>query len=154
MLTFFFTLARFSLAPVGLSSRSRVQGTQGGRLYTTAQVLVPSRLRVACFGRSKSQDPASNHGIAFRGARAEQDNRKPTCQRFCSTAVKSSLLCGSHGRRAVSRQVCVDHSTAYACLLCAMIRVRVFRCVRVCVLVCWNPTFQLFVFVALVAAAV
>ena len=39
------------------------------------------------------------------------------------TAVKS-LLCGSHGTRAVARQVCVDHyyacaDIAFACLFCA-----------------------------------
>ena len=28
-------------------------------------------------------------GVAFRGARAEQDNGKATCQLFCSTAVKA-----------------------------------------------------------------
>ena len=61
---------------------------------------------------------------------------------------KSSLLGGSHGTRAVAHQVCVDNyyacvDIAYACLLCAMTRVRVCRCVQVCVLVCWNPTFQL-----------
>ena len=37
------TLARFSPAPVGLFSRSRLRGTQGGRLHTTAQVLGPGR---------------------------------------------------------------------------------------------------------------
>ena len=52
-----------------------------------------------------------------------------------------------------SYKACVD--IAYACLLCAMIRVRVCKCVRVCVLVCWNPKFHLFVrFALLVAAAV
>ena len=38
------------------------------------------------------QVAASNHGVAFRGARAEQDNGKPTCQLFCSTAVKTFHL--------------------------------------------------------------
>ena len=39
--------------------------------------------------------------------------------------------------------------------VCAMIRFRVCRCMRVCVLACWNPTFQLLVFgfALLVAAA-
>ena len=56
-------------------------------------------------------------GCAFRGARDEQDNGKPTRQRW------SSLLCGSHGTRAAAHQVCVDHYyacvvIAYACLFC------------------------------------
>ena len=83
----FGTFARFSPAPVGLFSRSRLRGTQWGRLYTTAQVWVPGVLRGACFGRSKSRNLASNHGVAFRGAGAEQDNGKPT-----ATAVKRSNL--------------------------------------------------------------
>ena len=33
---------------------------------------------------------ASNHGVAFRRARAEQDNGKSTYQRFCSTAVEAA----------------------------------------------------------------
>ena len=41
--------------------------------------------------------------------------------------------------------MCLDF--AYACLCC------VCRCVRVCVFVCWNPRFQLFVIFALLAAA-
>ena len=60
-------------------------------MYTTAQVWVPGGLRGACSGRSKSRNLASDHGVvAFRGARAEQDNGKPACQLFCSTAVKGS----------------------------------------------------------------
>ena len=36
---------------------------------------------------------------------------------------------------------------AYACMFCVChIRVRVCRCVRVCLLACWNATFQFFVF--------
>ena len=82
-----FTFARFSPAPVGLFSRSRLRGTQGVRLYTTTQVWVPGGLCGAYSGRSNPRNLASNHGVALRGARAEQDNGKPTCQLFCSTAV-------------------------------------------------------------------
>ena len=99
---------------------------------------------------------ASSRGVTFRGDRAEQSNGKPICQLFCSTAVKKlSTLCGSHGTRAVVHQVCVDTSmhvwtsrTYYACLccVCAMIRVRVCKCERVCVFVCWNPTFMFLFF--------
>ena len=81
------TFARFSPAPVGLFSRSRLRGTQGVRLYTTTQVWVPGGLCGAYSGRSNPRNLASNHGVALRGARAEQDNGKPTCQLFCSTAV-------------------------------------------------------------------
>ena len=64
---------------------------------------------------------------------------------------KSSLFYGSHGTRAVAHQVCADHyyacvDNAQACLLFAMMRLREYRCVRVCVLVCWNSTFRLFCF--------
>ena len=37
----------------------------------------------------KSRNLANNHGVVFRGARAEEDNGKPTCPLFCSTAVKA-----------------------------------------------------------------
>ena len=73
----FSTFARLSTAPAGLFSRSPLRGTQGARLYATAQVWVPAGLRGACPGRSKSRDLAINQGIAFRGARAEQYNGKP-----------------------------------------------------------------------------
>ena len=86
---FFSTFSRFSPAPVGLFSRSRLRDTEGARLYTTAQVWVPGGLRDACCGRSKSRNLASIHGVAFRGARAEQGNGKPTYQLFCSAAVKA-----------------------------------------------------------------
>ena len=82
----FFTFARCSPAPVGRFSRSRLRGTQGARLYS----LSPGGLRGVCSARSKSRNLASSRGVAFRGARAEQDNGKPTCQLFCATPVKGS----------------------------------------------------------------
>ena len=143
----FRTFPRFSPVPVRLFSRSRLRGTQWAHLYTTAQVWVPGGLRRACSGRSKSRSLASDHGVAFRGARSEQDYRKPTCQLFCCTAVKSSLLCGSHGARQQSHIKFVWTTTmlVWTCKrvrpVC-MIRVRVSRrCVCVCVWSsCWNPT--------------
>ena len=60
---FFFTFARFSLAPVGRLSRSRLRGTKGTNLYTTAQVWVPGGLRGACSGRSKTRNLASITGL-------------------------------------------------------------------------------------------
>ena len=73
----FCTLPRFSLLAACLFSRPRLRGTQGGRLYTTAQVWVQAGLRGACSRSSKSRELASNHGIAFRRARAEHDNGTP-----------------------------------------------------------------------------
>ena len=133
---------------MGHFSCSRLRGTPGGRLYTTALAWVPDGLRDECSGRSRSRHLASICGVVFRGARAEQDNGKPACQLFCSTAVKAHLyfveatareLC--HIKFVWTPTMCVD--IAYACLLCAMIRVRVCRYVRVCVVVCSNPTFHL-----------
>ena len=48
------------------------------RLYTTVQVWVQAGLRGACSGRSKLRNLASNHGIAFRRAIANQAHGKPT----------------------------------------------------------------------------
>ena len=113
--------AHFSPAPVGLLSRYRLRRTQGAHLYTTAQVWVPGVLLGAGSGRSKSRNMESNHGVAFREARAEQDKGKPACQLFCCTAVKA-LLGVSHGTTAVAHQVYVDHDCvdiACACLFCA-----------------------------------
>ena len=50
--------AHFSPAPVGVFSCLRLRGTQGGRLYPTAQVWVPGGLRRACSCRSKSRNLA------------------------------------------------------------------------------------------------
>ena len=74
---FFFTFARFSPAPVSLFSRSRLRGTQGGRLYTTAQVWVPAGLLGAYSGRPKARNLASNRGIAVRPASANQAHANP-----------------------------------------------------------------------------
>ena len=61
----FWTFARFSPAPMGLSSCSRLWGTPRARLYTTVEAWVPGGLRGAGSGRSKSRNLASNHGVAF-----------------------------------------------------------------------------------------
>ena len=84
-----------------------------------------ARRGAACTPRHNfgSRNLASNHGVAFRRARATQDHGNPTCQLLCCTAVKASLLCGSHSTTAIAHQVCVDHyyacvDIAYACLFC------------------------------------
>ena len=74
---FFCGIQNFSLTAEGLFSRSRLRGTQGARLYTTAQVWVPAGFRGACSGRSKPRNLASNRGIGFRSARANQAHAKP-----------------------------------------------------------------------------
>ena len=118
------TFARFSLAPVGCCSRSRLRGTQGGPPVRHGASLGPGRTRCACSGRSKSRNLACSHGVAFRGARAEQDNGKPT-----ATAVKRSstvTTVASNFPRSYSYgpyYACVDHCLTcvvmmYACMLC------------------------------------
>ena len=47
---FHLDICTLSPAPVGLFSRPRLRGTQGGRLYTAAQGWVPGELRSACSG--------------------------------------------------------------------------------------------------------
>ena len=74
---FLSTFARFSPASLGLFSRFRLRGTQGARLYTTAQLWGPAGFRGACSGRSKSRILASNRRIAFRPARADQVHANP-----------------------------------------------------------------------------
>ena len=74
----FFTEYKTFLPVAGLFSCSRLRGTQGARLYTTAQEWVPAGLRGACSGRSKSRNLASNPGIVFRRAIAIQAHGKNT----------------------------------------------------------------------------
>ena len=79
---FFSGMLHFFLPAAGFFSRSRLRGTQGGRLYTTAQVWVPTGFLGACSGRSKSPNLASNRGIAFRPARAHQTHANPEKRHF------------------------------------------------------------------------
>ena len=87
---FVFGIQNFSVPAAGLFSRSRLRGTQGTRLYTTMQVWVPAGLRGACSGSSKSRNLANSHGIAFRPARASQDNGEPVFQLDCSTEQRQN----------------------------------------------------------------
>ena len=119
---FFGTFACFSQAPRGSFSRSRLWGTQGGRLYNTAQVWVPGGLRGERFGRSTSRNLASNRGVAFREARAEQDNGKPTYQLLCSSVVKGSnavtTIASSFPRSYSYRHYYACVVMMYACMCC------------------------------------
>ena len=53
-------------------------GVIPARLCTTSQVWVPTGLRGACPGSSKSRIVERDHGEAFRHARAKQDDGNPT----------------------------------------------------------------------------
>ena len=113
-------------------------GTQGGRLYTTAQAWVPGGLRGACSGRSKSRI------MVLLSAKPEPSKTVENPYGMSAVLLHccKSSLCGSQYTRAVAHQVCVHH---YRRLWTVHM--------RVCVLVCWNPTCQLFSFLALLAAA-
>ena len=80
LVLFFCTLETVSLPAAGLSSRSRLRGTQGGHVYTRRKA--PTGFRGSCSRRSKSRELASNHGISFRRSRAMQDDGSPTFQLF------------------------------------------------------------------------
>ena len=69
-------------------------GHAGGPRVLTAKVWPPDGLRGACSGRSKSRELASNYGIAFRRARANQAHGNPKMSFFVlgSAAVCHYLL--------------------------------------------------------------
>ena len=95
----------------GSFARSRLRGTHGGRLSTRRKFGLRSG-SVACSGRLNSREPASNHGIALRGARTSQDIGKRTFQ----------LLGGTDNHHYVGEshppcfRPCVSHFLA-ACVL-------------------------------------
>ena len=76
-LAFFPEYFCFSPPVGGLFSRSRLRGMQGVRVYITALVWVPTGLRGACSGSSKSRILADNPGEPFRPTRAKQDDGNP-----------------------------------------------------------------------------
>ena len=122
-----------SLPSAGLSYRSRLRGTQGGRVYTTAQVWAPAGLHGARSGRSKSRELASNHGIAFPLSQSIAGQWKPLQYKkfallllllyhVCITQplkLTSSLLCDSHGTTAVTHQAlrCLGVCACVSCFL-------------------------------------
>ena len=84
----------------------------------------------------------SNHGVAFRGARGDQDNGKATCPLFCSAVLKviyfaaatvynstrTSSLCGPllcECGHCLSCLCCVCYGT------CACVQVRAGLCICV-----------------------
>ena len=66
----------------GRFSCSRLRGTQGPRMYTTAQVWAPAGLRGARSRRLKSRDLASQHGITFCLAEPHRTTEIPQIK-FC-----------------------------------------------------------------------
>ena len=133
-----FYICSLSPVPVSLFSRSRLRGTDGARLYSTAQVWVPGGLRGACSGRSKSRHLASNHGVAFRGARAEQDNGNSTC--FCSTAVQALYLVAATVKEQ-SHIMFVRTTTYFILHVCCACYGGLSACGSADLFVCWHPTF-------------
>ena len=88
-------------------SRTVGCGHEGGPPVYHGGSLSPGPLRGACSGRSRSRNLASNHGVALRGDRVEQDDGEPTCRLICSNSVnalymvaatvkssRTSILCG------------------------------------------------------------
>ena len=75
---FFPGILHFSRPAAGLPSHSRLRGTQGARVYTTAQMRAPAEVRGACSGPPKPRPLANNYGESFRPARAKQGNGYPT----------------------------------------------------------------------------
>ena len=134
------TLARFSPAPVGRSSRSRLRRTQGACVYATAQVSIAGGLRGACSGRSKSQNLVSNHGIAFGGGRPERGNGKNTCQPllqpFLAASNTSTTTASSFPRSySYGHYYCayVDHCVTCVVILYACMRCLCTPCTCACV---------------------
>ena len=116
-------------------SRLRLQGTQGGHLYTMVKVRVPVGLRGASAGRSKARNLASNRGIAFRLARANQAHANPkNVIVFIFTSLlllwkyqSSCQRLGSHGTTA-ALQAFPFVTTMNGASACGFVSVRVCAC--------------------------
>ena len=77
---FFWTFARFSPVPVGLFSCSRLRSSQGPACTPRYKFGFRTGSVARALGVQSREIWLGTHGVAFRGARAEQDNGKPTCQ--------------------------------------------------------------------------
>ena len=147
----FGTSARFSVPAAGLFSRSRLRGTKGPEC-TLGASLGPGRaprrgLRGACSERSKSRDLASNRGIAFRRARANQpygnpQNKKKKKSVYISLPLflkyhSSRHRIGSHGTTAVLQAFpFVSQELWFG--LC--VREHACVCVCMCAIAVYDPT--------------
>ena len=91
---FFCTFGWPARPTVGRFSRSWLRGTQGVRVFTTAQVWVPAEFRGARSGFSKLRDLASNYGIAFHPAEPRRTMEIPIFKilffRYCCCKVSVS----------------------------------------------------------------
>ena len=113
-------VVHFSRLTAGLFSHSRLRGTQGGRVYTTARMRAPAEVRGARPGPSKprimSRTMAKNYGESFRPAiEPSRTMETPQFKRFLPAAGCCSIMSdhtfppallkrGSHGRAAVVHQ--------------------------------------------------
>ena len=88
---FFCGTQSFSLQAAGLLSRSRLGGTPGPHVYTTAQMRPPAEVRGAC-GPPKSRKFTSTHREAIRPARAKQGQRNPKMSPYHILARDGVLL--------------------------------------------------------------
>ena len=101
---FFCTFARFSPAPVGLFSRSRLRGTQGVACTPRREFVSQAGSVARALGvRSREiwQVIMGLHSASLSPARQWKTHMSAVLLHCC----KISLLCGSHGTRAVAHQV-------------------------------------------------
>ena len=124
------------LPVAGLFSHARLRGTQEVRLYTTVHVWVQAGLHGACSRRSQPRNLASNHGVAYRGARAEQDKWKTHISEFlhlfllhCCTATQPQVRHLFQAFPVVTATDTTNAMRAWALLMCVC-------CVCVCVRLC------------------
>ena len=122
---------------MGLFSRSRLQGTRGPACTRRKFGARAGSVARALGVQTPEIWQVITGSLAADLRRAEHDNRKPTCQLLCSAAVKALYLMEAKVYNS-SRTSSLCGPLLYVCGHC----VRVCRCVRVCVFVCWNPTFQ------------
>ena len=122
---FFSTLPSLSPPAASLFSRSWLRRTQGGRVYTTAQVRVPAGPRASCSTQAIS--------TIYTGLRTATPSRpgpwKPhnfslllcCCYSTQPLQASSSLLCGSHGTTAVAHQALPILTATEGALVCVYV---------------------------------
>ena len=126
-------------------------GDAGGLRVHTAQVWAPAEVRGTCSGRSKSRNLASNHGVAFRGVRAEQDDGKPTYQPLCPNNTRFKLSPLLQRQTLTTMRAWTTTMRVWTLLMRTYVCCACVTCVcgcagLICAFVCWNPTCQFFCF--------
>ena len=127
------TFARLSPAPLGHFSRSRLRGTQGGPPVHHGASLGPGRApwRVLwAFQVAKSGK--CNHGVAFRGARADQDNGKPIMSAVFIHCCKGQQHDNNDASSFPRSYSYSTDTTYYACAGTMPCVVMMYACIRVC----------------------